>query len=160
MTQNFDAIIIGTGQAGPSVAHRLTASGMTVAIVERKLFGGTCVNTGCTPTKTMVASAYAAHMARRAAEYGVSVGGSVSVDMRRVRERQAGVAGKSSTGVETWLKDDEELHGLPGPRAFRVSAGSQRGRRPDHGGQDLHQRRRARDGAADAGGRPGRVPHQ
>jgi pyruvate/2-oxoglutarate dehydrogenase complex dihydrolipoamide dehydrogenase (E3) component len=104
MTQNFDAIIIGTGQAGPSVAHRLTAAGMTVAIVERKLFGGTCVNTGCTPTKTMVASAYAAHMARRAAEYGVSAGGSVSVDMRRVRERQAGVAGKSSTGVETWLR--------------------------------------------------------
>ena len=104
MTQNFDAIIIGTGQAGPSVAQRLTAAGMTVAIVERKLFGGTCVNTGCTPTKTMVASAYAAHVARRAAEYGVSVGGSVSVDMRRVRERQAGVAGKSSTGVETWLR--------------------------------------------------------
>ena len=104
MTENFDAIIIGTGQAGPSVAQRLTAAGMTVAIVERKLFGGTCVNTGCTPTKTMVASAYAAHMARRAAEYGVSVGGSVSVDMRRVRERQAGVAGKSSTGVETWLR--------------------------------------------------------
>jgi len=104
MTQNFDAIVIGTGQAGPSVAQRLTAAGMTVAIVERKLFGGTCVNTGCTPTKTMVASAYAAHMARRASEYGVSVGGSVSVDMRRVRERQADVAGKSSTGVENWLR--------------------------------------------------------
>ena len=78
--KNFDAIVIGTGQAGPSVAQRLTASGMTVAIIERKLFGGTCVNTGCTPTKTMVASAYAANMARRAAEYGVSVGGSVSVE--------------------------------------------------------------------------------
>ena len=74
MTHHFDAIIIGTGQAGPSLAERLTAAGMKVAIVERKLFGGTCVNTGCIPTKTMVASAYAAHLARRAAEFGVSAG--------------------------------------------------------------------------------------
>jgi pyruvate/2-oxoglutarate dehydrogenase complex dihydrolipoamide dehydrogenase (E3) component len=64
--RRFDAVIIGAGQAGPSLAGRLTAAGMTVALVERKLFGGTCVNTGCTPTKTMVASAYAAHLARRA----------------------------------------------------------------------------------------------
>jgi pyruvate/2-oxoglutarate dehydrogenase complex dihydrolipoamide dehydrogenase (E3) component len=104
MTQHFDAIIIGTGQAGPSLAQRLTASGMTVAIVERKLFGGTCVNTGCTPTKAMVASAYAAHMARRAAEYGVAVGGDVNIDMRRVKARKDAIAGKSSTGVETWLR--------------------------------------------------------
>ena len=67
----FDAIIIGTGQAGPSLAHRLAGAGMRVAIVERNRFGGTCVNTGCTPTKTLVASAYAAHLARRAAEFGV-----------------------------------------------------------------------------------------
>ena len=67
----FDAIVIGAGQAGPPLAGRLTAAGMTVAFVERKLFGGTCVNTGCMPTKTLVASAYAAHLARRAAEYGV-----------------------------------------------------------------------------------------
>ena len=94
MTQHFDAIVIGTGQAGPYLARRLAASGMKVAIVERKLFGGTCVNTGCIPTKTMVASAYAAHMARRAAEFGVSVGGSVSVDMRRVKARKDDVSGE------------------------------------------------------------------
>ena len=70
---NYDAIIIGTGQAGPSLAGRLAGAGMKVAIIERKLFGGTCVNTGCTPTKAMVASAYAAHLAHRAAEYGVVV---------------------------------------------------------------------------------------
>jgi len=130
MTQNFDAIVIGTGQAGPSVAQRLTAAGMTVAIVERKLFGGTCVNTGCTPTKTMVASAYAAHMARRAAEYGVSVGGSVSVDMRRVRERQAGVAGKSSTGVENWLRSMKNCTVYQGQARFEspreISVGADR----------------------------------
>src|SRR6187549_2406768 len=69
----FDAIIIGAGQAGPSLAGRLTCAGMTVALIERKLFGGTCVNTGCTPTKTLVASAYAAHLARRAGEYGIDI---------------------------------------------------------------------------------------
>ena len=72
---DYDAIVIGAGQAGPSLALRLAGAGMKVAIVERKLVGGTCVNTGCTPTKTLVASAYAAHLARRAAEYGVAIGG-------------------------------------------------------------------------------------
>jgi pyruvate/2-oxoglutarate dehydrogenase complex dihydrolipoamide dehydrogenase (E3) component len=104
MTRQFDAIIIGTGQAGPSLANRLAAAGMKVAIVERKLFGGTCVNTGCIPTKTMVASAYAAHLARRAADFGVTIDGGVSVDMKRVKERKDAVSGKSRTGVETWLK--------------------------------------------------------
>lgn len=75
---SYDAIIIGTGQSGPALARRLVAAGRKVAIIERKLFGGTCVNTGCTPTKTLVASAYAAHVARRAAEYGVRVEGSMS----------------------------------------------------------------------------------
>ena len=70
---NYDAIIIGTGQSGPALARRLVAAGRKVAIIERKLFGGTCVNTGCTPTKTLVASAYAAHVARRAADYGVTI---------------------------------------------------------------------------------------
>ena len=98
MTNHFDAIIIGTGQAGPSLAWRLTAAGMKVAIIERKLFGGTCVNTGCIPTKTMVASAYAAHMARRAADFGVDVDGSVSVDMKRVKARKDEISGKSRTG--------------------------------------------------------------
>ena len=77
----FDAIVIGTGQAGPSLAARLSAAGMTVAIIERGKFGGTCVNTGCIPTKTLVASAYAAHVARRGAEYGFDVNGDVRVDM-------------------------------------------------------------------------------
>jgi pyruvate/2-oxoglutarate dehydrogenase complex dihydrolipoamide dehydrogenase (E3) component len=78
MTAAYDAIVIGTGQAGPSLAARLAKAGMKVAIVERKLFGGTCVNTGCIPTKTMVASAYAAHMVRRAAEFGVDAGGAAA----------------------------------------------------------------------------------
>jgi len=64
MTRRFDAIVIGTGQAGPFLTQRLTAAGWKVPFVERKLFGGTCVNTGCIPTKAMVASAYAAHLAR------------------------------------------------------------------------------------------------
>jgi len=104
MTSQFDAIIIGTGQAGPFLARRLAAAGMQVAIIERKLFGGTCVNTGCIPTKTMVASAYAAHIARRAADFGVAVDGRVSVDMRRVKARRDAISGQSRTGVETGLK--------------------------------------------------------
>ena len=82
MTLAYDALIIGAGQAGPPLAGRLTAAGMSVALIERKLFGGTCVNTGCIPTKTLVASAHAAHVARRAAEYGVSTGGAVTIDMK------------------------------------------------------------------------------
>jgi pyruvate/2-oxoglutarate dehydrogenase complex dihydrolipoamide dehydrogenase (E3) component len=105
MTNHFDGIIIGTGQAGPSLAGRLAGAGMKVAVIERKLFGGTCVNTGCIPTKTMVASAYAAHLARRAAEFGVNTGGNVSVDMKRVKARKDEISGKSRTGVEIWLKE-------------------------------------------------------
>jgi pyruvate/2-oxoglutarate dehydrogenase complex dihydrolipoamide dehydrogenase (E3) component len=101
----YDAIIIGTGQSGPSLANRLTKAGMKVAIIERKLFGGTCVNTGCIPTKTMVASAYAAHLARRASEYGVNISGSVTVDMKRVKARKDEVSGASNSGVESWLKN-------------------------------------------------------
>jgi pyruvate/2-oxoglutarate dehydrogenase complex dihydrolipoamide dehydrogenase (E3) component len=104
----FDAIIIGAGQAGPSLAGRLTGAGMKVALVERALFGGTCVNTGCTPTKTMVASAYAAHRARRARDYGVVVEGAVSVDMAAVKARADAVVASSRAGVERWLR------GLPG----------------------------------------------
>ena len=101
---HFDAIIIGAGQAGPSLAGRLTGAGMTVALVERQLFGGTCVNTGCTPTKTLVASAYVAHLARRSAEYGVALDGGVTVDMARVKSRVDTVVGNSRAGLETWLK--------------------------------------------------------
>jgi pyruvate/2-oxoglutarate dehydrogenase complex dihydrolipoamide dehydrogenase (E3) component len=104
MAMTYDAIIIGTGQAGPSLARRLAASGQKVAIVERKLFGGTCVNTGCIPTKTMVASAYAAHMVRRAAEFGVDSAGPVTVDMKRVKARKDGISGQSRDGVERSMK--------------------------------------------------------
>ncbi|HMK29190.1 MAG TPA: FAD-containing oxidoreductase, partial [Terriglobales bacterium] len=104
MTASYDVIIIGTGQAGPSLAVRLAGAGMKVAVIERNLFGGTCVNTGCIPTKTMVASAYAAQMARRAAEYGVLVG-PVSVDMKQVKARKDMISGKSRVGVESWLQN-------------------------------------------------------
>jgi pyruvate/2-oxoglutarate dehydrogenase complex dihydrolipoamide dehydrogenase (E3) component len=99
-----DAIIIGAGQAGPPLAGRLTAAGMTVVLVERHLFGGTCVNTGCMPTKTLVASAYAAHLARRGADFGVVTGGPVRVDMPRVKARADAVTLNSRTGVEKWLR--------------------------------------------------------
>jgi len=101
---DFDAIIIGTGQAGPSLAGRLAGAGQRVAVVERKRFGGTCVNTGCTPTKTLVASAYAAHLARRALDYGIRIEGAIAADMAKVKARKDAVAGQSSTGVERWLK--------------------------------------------------------
>jgi pyruvate/2-oxoglutarate dehydrogenase complex dihydrolipoamide dehydrogenase (E3) component len=101
---NYDAIIIGTGQAGPALTRRLAAAGWNVAIIERKLFGGTCVNTGCTPTKTLVASAYAAHVARRAADYGVTIEGAVNVDMKAVKARKDAVVAPSRNGVERSLK--------------------------------------------------------
>jgi pyruvate/2-oxoglutarate dehydrogenase complex dihydrolipoamide dehydrogenase (E3) component len=100
----YDAIVIGTGQAGPALARRLAGAGMKVAIVERGRFGGTCVNTGCTPTKTLVASAYAVHMARRGADYGFAVGGEVTVDMKKVKARKDTIAGRSSKGVERSMK--------------------------------------------------------
>jgi len=104
MTKTYDAIIIGTGQAGPFLAQRLAGAGIKVAIIERKWFGGTCVNTGCIPTKTMVASAYAAHMLRRAADFGVVNNGSAGVDMKRVKSRKDAISGQSRTGVENWLR--------------------------------------------------------
>ena len=118
--KQFDAIILGAGQAGPPLAGRLTSAGMTVALVERHLFGGTCVNTGCTPTKTMVASAYAAHLARRGADFGV-VTGAVSVDMARVRARADAVVGKSRDGRRALVARDARLH-----RACRVTPASRR----------------------------------
>ncbi|BBX45114.1 FAD-containing oxidoreductase [Mycobacterium cookii] len=102
MTQHFDAIVVGAGQAGPPLAGRLSAASQTVAVVERKLIGGTCVNTGCIPTKTLVASAQAAHMARRGADYGVDTG-PVSVDMAKVKARKDVVMLDDRKGVEDWL---------------------------------------------------------
>jgi pyruvate/2-oxoglutarate dehydrogenase complex dihydrolipoamide dehydrogenase (E3) component len=101
---NFDSIIIGAGQAGPTLAGRLTQSGRTIAFIERKLFGGTCVNTGCTPTKALVASAYVAQKARTAASYGVTVPSAVSVDMKAIKARKDKIVFDSRNGLETYLR--------------------------------------------------------
>jgi pyruvate/2-oxoglutarate dehydrogenase complex dihydrolipoamide dehydrogenase (E3) component len=101
---NYDAIIIGAGQSGPALARRLVAADRKVAIIERKLFGGTCVNTGCTPTKTLAASAYVAHVTRRAADYGVRIEGSINVDMKAVKARKDTVVAVFRNGVEQSLK--------------------------------------------------------
>ena len=114
--QAFDAAIIGTGQAGPSLANRLTQAGMKVAVFERGRFGGTCVNTGCMPTKTLVASAYAAHLARRAEEYGVAIGGPIAVDMKKVKARKDRVSDTATANIETWLKS------MPGCTIFQGQA--------------------------------------
>ena len=102
MNRRFDAVVIGAGQAGPPMAGRLATAGQKVALIERKLIGGTCVNTGCTPTKTLVASAYAAHLARRAGDFGVSAG-PVGVDFAAVMARKDKVVGNSRASVEGWL---------------------------------------------------------
>jgi pyruvate/2-oxoglutarate dehydrogenase complex dihydrolipoamide dehydrogenase (E3) component len=121
MSRHFDAIIIGTGQAGPPLAARFAAAGMAVAIIERHKFGGTCVNTGCIPTKTMVASAYAAHVARRGAEYGFAVNGDVRVDMKRVKARKDAVSGRSSKGVEELMRGLKNCVVIQGHARFQSS---------------------------------------
>ena len=112
----FDALVIGTGQAGPALAARLSGAGMKVAVVEKHEFGGTCVNNGCTPTKAMVASAYAAHMARRAGEYGVLMHGEPRVDMKRVKARKDDIVRNSREGVEKWMQE------LKGAKVYRGHA--------------------------------------
>src|SRR6266513_3569330 len=124
---NHDAIVIGTGQSGPALARRLVAANWKVAVIERKFFGGTCVNTGCTPTKTLIASAYAAYLARRAADYGVTIGGPVGVDMKAVKARKDAVVRPSHEGVERSLKRLKgctvfEGHGrFVGPKGVEVN---------------------------------------
>jgi len=113
----YDAIIIGTGQAGPALARRMAGEGKQVAIIERGRFGGTCVNTGCTPTKTLVASAYAVHVARRGADYGFSAG-DIKVDMKRVKARKDHVVGLSNRGVERSLKSLENCRVYEGHARF------------------------------------------
>jgi pyruvate/2-oxoglutarate dehydrogenase complex dihydrolipoamide dehydrogenase (E3) component len=123
----FDAIVIGTGQAGPALADRLTRHGQRVAVIERGRFGGTCVNTGCIPTKTLVASAQVARACARAAEYGVTLPGPASVDMTRVKARKDEVSGLSRAGVERWMTGNERItvfrgHGrFTGPRTVEVN---------------------------------------
>ena len=128
--KKLDAIIIGTGQAGPSLSARLAGAGMKVAVIERKLFGGTCVNTGCIPTKTLVASARAAYMARRAADFGVMIDGSVTVDMKKVKERKDDIAGRSNHEVPDWMKKMTNLTVFQGQASFEgantVSVGDER----------------------------------
>ncbi len=116
--RRFDAIVVGAGQAGPSLAGRLTQAGMQVALVERHLFGGTCVNTGCMPTKALVASAYAAHLARRAGDFGVAIGGEIGVDMKKVHARAMKVSADARHNVETWLRGMKGLVVLQGHARF------------------------------------------
>jgi pyruvate/2-oxoglutarate dehydrogenase complex dihydrolipoamide dehydrogenase (E3) component len=103
VAEKFDAIIVGAGQAGPPLAGRLTRAGQKVAVIERKLVGGTCVNYGCIPTKTLVASAHAAQTARRGAEYGVGTG-EITVDMAKVKTRKDKIVLGDRSGVESWLE--------------------------------------------------------
>jgi pyruvate/2-oxoglutarate dehydrogenase complex dihydrolipoamide dehydrogenase (E3) component len=114
----YDAIVVGTGQAGPTLASRLAAAGMKVAVIERGKFGGTCVNTGCIPTKAMVASAYAAQLARRGAEYGVEIGAPVRVDLARVQARKSAILAESRDGLEHWLKGMENCTVYQGHARF------------------------------------------
>jgi pyruvate/2-oxoglutarate dehydrogenase complex dihydrolipoamide dehydrogenase (E3) component len=118
MTTNYDAIVIGTGQSGPFLATRLADAGMKVAIIERKFFGGTCVNAGCIPTKTMVASAYAAHLASRGSEYGVQIPGQVSVDMKRVHARMNEIRLSHRKGAEDRLRDHKNCDVYTGQGRF------------------------------------------
>ena len=118
MATKYDAIVIGTGQAGPSLAVRLAERGMKVAIIERRRFGGTCVNNGCIPTKTLVASARAAHVARRAGDYGVTINSPVAVDMKKVKARKDRVVRQSSEGLEKWLRNTQNVTVIEGHARF------------------------------------------
>ena len=118
MTTEFDAIVIGAGQSGPALAARLASAGMRVAIVERNRFGGTCVNNGCVPTKTLVASAHAAHIARRCADFGVAIDGPIKVDMPAVKARKDAVVARSRNGVEQWMKGADNVTVYEGHAVF------------------------------------------
>jgi pyruvate/2-oxoglutarate dehydrogenase complex dihydrolipoamide dehydrogenase (E3) component len=130
VSEVFDAIVIGAGQAGPALAGRLTGAGMSVAVIERKFFGGTCVNTGCMPTKTLVASARAAQAARRAADYGVILPGAVGIDMPKVRARANKVTLDARRGIEAWLGGMDRCRVVRGQATFvgphEIAVGDQR----------------------------------
>lgn len=118
MAEGFDAIVIGTGQAGPALAVRLAGAGQRVAIVERKRFGGTCVNNGCIPTKTLIASARAAHVARDAARFGVAIDGGVRIDMPRVKARKDAIVAESTGNIESWLRSTTNVIVVQGHARF------------------------------------------
>ena len=118
MTTSYDAIVIGSGQSGPFLAVRLAQSGLKTALIEREHLGGTCVNDGCIPTKTLVASARTAHVARRAADYGVLVGGPVSVDMKAVKARKDRVVAQSVEGLTKWIAGTANLILIKGHARF------------------------------------------
>jgi len=118
MSSGFDAVVIGSGQAGPSLGARLAAAGMKVALIEREHLGGTCINDGCMPTKTLVASARAAHIARNAARYGVTLGGEVGVDMKAVKARKDRIVNESVQSLTTWLSGFPNLTLIRGHARF------------------------------------------
>jgi pyruvate/2-oxoglutarate dehydrogenase complex dihydrolipoamide dehydrogenase (E3) component len=118
VTRQYDAIVIGTGQAGPPLAARLTDEGLATAVIERHRFGGTCVNDGCIPTKTLVASARTAHVARRAADYGIVVRGGVTADMPKVKARKDAIVRESADGVRDWLRGMERCTVYEGHARF------------------------------------------
>jgi pyruvate/2-oxoglutarate dehydrogenase complex dihydrolipoamide dehydrogenase (E3) component len=130
MIEEFDAIVIGAGQAGPALAVRCGREGLRTAIVERKLYGGTCVNTGCIPTKTLVASARAAAIVRRAADYGMVLSSPVAVDMARVKARKDRIVQQSRDGVIAWLSSAANVTRLEGHARFtgphEISVGDRR----------------------------------
>ena len=121
MPAKYDAIIIGTGQSGPALAARLHKEGKRTAIIERKLVGGTCVNVGCIPTKTLVGSARVAYLARQASEFGISINGDIAVDMGRVKARKDAIAGASNQGVTNWLEGMDNVDLIRGHARFVAS---------------------------------------
>lgn len=120
-TEQFDAIVVGAGQAGPAIAARCSKEGLRTAVIERGHFGGTCVNVGCIPTKTLVASARAMHLARRGGEFGFDVG-ALRVDMARVKERKDGIVGASREGVESWMRGLKHAEVIVGNARFVAAA--------------------------------------
>ncbi len=128
MTHSYDAIIIGTGQSGPALAGRMNQEGLKVAIIERHLVGGTCVNVGCIPTKTLVGSARVAALAQRAVDFGILIDGPVRADMKLVKARKDQVAGDSNRGVTQWLEGMENVDLIRGHARFVKFAPSNPGK--------------------------------
>ena len=150
MTTSYDAIVIGAGQAGPSLAVRLAKAGLKTALIEREHLGGTCVNDGCIPTKTLVASARAAHVARRAGDWGVRIDGPIGVDMKAVKARKDRVVADSIASLAKWMASTPGLTLDLGTRPLRRAERGRGRRREARGAAHLHQRRRPA-GAADLG---------